>query len=343
MEAMPGVVVYGAYGHTGRFVVAELRRRGFAPVLSGRDAEKLRAAAEAFPGLEARAASVDAPASLDRALAGAAAVVNCAGPFALTAAPLIEAALRAGIPYVDVAAEIEANLDTFARFAERARAVGATIIPAMAFYGGLGDLLTTAALGDRRAADEVTISYALSEWHPTPGTRAAGAVSRRRRDGRRVRFRNGRLEYHREEPSTREWLFPAPVGRRTVVGEFTTTDAVTVPAHLAVPEVRTMMTSEAAGDVADPDTPPPTAVDGQGRSAQTFLVDVVVGFGGEERRVVARGRDIYAVTAPLVVEAVERVLTGRVARTGVAPAGAIFDAPDFLRALSPHVSVDRYS
>ena len=31
------VVVFGAYGHTGRFVTAELHRRGIAAILSGRD------------------------------------------------------------------------------------------------------------------------------------------------------------------------------------------------------------------------------------------------------------------------------------------------------------------
>ncbi|MEK8107251.1 NAD(P)H-binding protein [Micromonospora sp. M12] len=78
--------MFGAYGHTGRFVVAELRERGYVPLLLGRDEDKLLALAQAQPGLEARQASVDDPASLDRALSGAAAVINCAGPFATTAA-----------------------------------------------------------------------------------------------------------------------------------------------------------------------------------------------------------------------------------------------------------------
>jgi hypothetical protein len=59
-----------------------------------------------------------------------------------------------------------------------------------------------------------------------------------------------------------------------------------------------------------------------------------------ERRAVARGRDIYAVSAPLAVEAVERVLTGRTRTVGVASAGAIFDAADFLGALSGHISLE---
>ncbi len=334
------VAVFGAYGHTGRFVVDELLERGFVPVASGRDEGRLRELAASRPELAARPATVGDPASLDRALAGAAAVVNAAGPFAATAAPVIDAALRAGVPYLDVAAEIEANADTFAHFGDRARAAGAVVVPAMAFFGGLGDLLVTAAMGGWASADEAHIAYGLSGWHPTEGTRASGRVSRERRGGGRVRHANGRLEYRHDDPPVLEWPFPAPLGTRSVIGEFSMADVVTVPHHLPIPEVRTYMTVEAAGDVASPDTPAPAAADGTGRSAQTFLVDVVVRSGGAERRAVARGRDIYAVTAPLVVEAVGRVLSGRVRAAGVVSAGEVFDAPDFLKALSPHVSVD---
>ncbi|MEU6349041.1 saccharopine dehydrogenase NADP-binding domain-containing protein [Streptomyces sp. NPDC047072] len=334
------VAVFGAYGHTGRFVVAELRARGFVPVLSGRDAVKLRSLAQDFPGAEVRPASVDDPGSLDRALAGADAVINCAGPFAVTAAPVIEAALRAGIPYVDVAAEIEANADTFTRFADRAREADAVILPAMAFYGGLGDLLATAALGEGTAADAVDIAYGLSGWHPTEGTRIAGAVSRQRRGGRRVRYTGGRLAYDDSEPTRLKWRFPEPLGAREVVAEFTMADVVTIPSHLDVPEVRTHMAVEAATDLSAPDTPAPTATDDQGRSDQTFLVEAVVRADGVEHRAVARGRDIYAVTAPLAVEAVHHILTGRTRTTGVTSAGALFDAPEFLRALAPHIEFE---
>ncbi|EPH44715.1 saccharopine dehydrogenase NADP-binding domain-containing protein [Streptomyces aurantiacus] len=334
------VLVFGAYGHTGRFVVAHLRDRGFVPVLAGRDPDKLAALAASVPGAESRVASAADANSLDHALAGTAAVINCAGPFATTAAPVIEAALRAGIPYVDVAAEIEANADTFTHFADRARAAGAVIVPAMAFYGGLGDLLVTAAAGDWTKADEAHIAYGLSHWHPTAGTRAAGKVSQERRNGRRLRYTSGRLDHHDDELPVLDWHFPEPLGTRSVIGDFTMADVVTVPSHLAVPEVRTYMTVEAAREVSAPDTPTPAAVDERGRSDQSFVVDVVVRAGGEERRAVARGQDIYAVTAPLAVEAVHRVLTGRTRTVGVASAGELFDAPGFLRALSPYLSVE---
>lgn len=320
------VAVFGAYGHTGRFVVAELAARGHVPLLLGRDREKLLAA-----DFETRVASVDDPASLDRGLTGADAVINAAGPFAATAAPVISAALRAGIPYVDVAAEIEANADTFAVFADR----GGVVVPAMAFFGGLGDLMVTAAMDDWTVADEVHVAYGLSSWHPTGGTVAAGAVSSERRGGRRVRFTGGRLAYHDDALPVLDWPFPD--GPRRVIGEFSMADVVTIPSHVAVSEVRTYMSANAAEDLAAGSSP--VAVDVRGRSAQTFVVDVLVRAGGVERRISASGQDIYAVSAPLAVEAVERVLSGRTKATGVVSAGAMFDAPDFLRALSPYISV----
>ncbi|WP_144122915.1 saccharopine dehydrogenase family protein [Catellatospora sichuanensis] len=344
MNAKQTVAVFGAYGHTGRFVVAELRDRGFVPLLLGRDAGRLQALAASHPGLAYRVASVDDPASLDRALQGAAAVVNCAGPFASTAGPVIEAALRSGIPYVDVAAEIEANVDTFTQFADRAKAAGVAVVPAMAFFGGLGDLLVTTAMGDWTAADEAHVAYGLNSWHPTAGTRVSGTVSRERRDGRRVRYTGGRLEYFVDERAlpTLDWDFPAPMGTRPVLGEFTMADVVTVPSHLSIPEVRTYMAIEAARDLAAADTPAPAAVDELGRSAQTFTVDVIVRSGDTQRRVVASGQDIYAVSAPLAVEAVRRILDGRMRASGVASAGEMFDAPDFLRALSGYLSVEAH-
>ena len=77
---------------------------------------------------------------------------------------------------------------------------------------------------------------------------------------------------------------------------------------------------------------PRVAVDGSGRSAQTFLVEVVARRGDEERRIAVRGQDIYAVTAPLVVEAALRVRAAPA--PGVHTAGALFDPDDFLAALA---------
>ena len=179
------VTVFGAYGHTGRFVVSQLRKRGWTPILSGRDADKLNATAAEHPGSEVRVASVDNPQSLDCAISGASAIINCAGPFLDTAVPIVEAAIRSGIHYLDVAAEQAAVLEVFERFADVARVAGVVIAPAMAFYGGLGDLMATTAMGEWDCADEICIAVALDSWKPTRGTRLTG----QRNTGRRFIFR----------------------------------------------------------------------------------------------------------------------------------------------------------
>ena len=335
------VAVFGAYGHTGHFVVSELCKDGIRPILSGRDSEKLNTAAAAHGGLEIRPASVEVPGSLDRAFAGAAAVINCAGPFAVTSAPVIEAALRARIPYLDIAAEVEVAAGAFARYADRARRAGILIVPSMAFYGGLADLLATTAMGDWPAAEEISVAYALSSWKPTSGTRATIETSKQRRAGRRLVLSNRRLEFRTDSAAICEWTFPAPIGRQSVVAEYTTADSVTISHHLATPEIRAYMTIAPLKDLADPDLSPPAAVDESGRSSQTFLVEVVARLGNAERRAVARGRDIYAITAPIVVEATRRIIGQHPKLKGVAAAGEIFDARDFLSSLCPaHLSVE---
>jgi short subunit dehydrogenase-like uncharacterized protein len=326
--------VFGANGHTGRFIVAELRKRGWGLTLAGRNLEKLNEAGAAYPGATVRYASVDDVSSLDRGLAGADVVINSAGPFAFTAGPLIEAAMRAHIPYLDVAAEIEANLDTFQNYGARARDAGIVVLPAMAFYGGLGDLLTSAALADWPAADEISIAYGLDSWRPTPGTKAAGAVSHARRNGRRLVFADGKLEYRTTAAPRTTWAFPEPLGEQPVIAEFTMADTVTISHHIQVPQIRSYMTSAAARDLARESAGPPTAADAQGRSSQRFLVDVVVRSGSAERRATASGQDIYAISAPLVAEAAERVTSGP-RRAGVYSAGELFDARRFLQSLCP--------
>jgi hypothetical protein len=112
-------------------------------------------------------------------------------------------------------------------------------------------------------------------------------------------------------------------------------DTLTISRHLPAAQIRSYMTRAAVDDLFDPDTSPPDAADESGRSAQTFLVEVVVRRRGEERRAVASGRDIYAISAPLVVEATRRVVTGLVETPGAFTAGQAFDARDFLTSLSP--------
>jgi hypothetical protein len=112
-------------------------------------------------------------------------------------------------------------------------------------------------------------------------------------------------------------------------------EIITMAGHLAVPTIRSFINAAPIRDLRDAATPAPEAVDDSGRSAQRFMVDVVVRKETCERRVTVSGRDICAVTAPIVVEAVVRILDGRSSTVGVAAPGRLFEAGDVLDALSP--------
>jgi Saccharopine dehydrogenase NADP binding domain len=321
------IAVYGGYGHTGRFVLDELRRRGFVPIACGRDAIRLHELAAAT-GVETRMAAVDDPTSLDAAFAGTAAVLHCAGPFLDTAAPVLEAALRARIHYLDVAAEQRAVIDTLARDAD-ARAAGVTVVPAMAFYGGLADLLVTAALDGATDADVVDIAVALDGWHPTRGTRLTGD----RNHYPRTCIEDGQVRTLPDPAPMRETDFPPPFGRQESI-LLTLSEAILVPHHLACRNLHSWMNLAPLRDLRDPSTPAPTAADDSGRSAQRFAIEVRVRRGNRGVRASASGRDIYAITAPLLGEALQRILDGRVRGCGALAAGQAFDAGGFLASLA---------
>ena len=85
-------------------------------------------------------------------------------------------------------------------------------MPAMAFFGGLGDLMATTAMGDWDSADEICVAVALDGWKPTRDTRLTG----QRNPGRRLVFSKGQLTL--DDPARgRRWTFPDPFGEQEVV------------------------------------------------------------------------------------------------------------------------------
>lgn len=124
-------MIYGANGYTGELIAREARRRSLTPVLAGRSADKVqRLAAEL--GLESRVFDLADAAALARGLQGISLLLHCAGPFAATAPPMIEACIAAGVHYLDITGEIAVFEYAHAQH-ERARAAGVVICPGVGF------------------------------------------------------------------------------------------------------------------------------------------------------------------------------------------------------------------
>jgi hypothetical protein len=334
--AQPAVAIFGAGGHTGRFVVAELLRRGIAPIAIARDPVSLAAANFPEHKVRRRQASVENMHSLDRALDGAQAVINCAGPFLETADAVANAALRAGIHYLDVTAEQPSARTTLEKYDGAAREAGIAVIPSVSFYGGFADLLVTAVLGDWDHADAIDVMIGLDSWHPTRGTRITGEKN----TGQRMVVAEGRLVPVSSPRSEKDWDFGGSLGHQTMV-EVPFSEIVLIARHVKTSELHTWLSRIALDDIHNSGTPAPKPADETGRSAQRFIVDVVTTRDSNARRVIARGRDIYAFSATLVCEVVERLLEGKFSSAGAQPPGAILRAQEVLFSLSPdHLTLE---
>lgn len=129
------LLIYGAYGYSGRLVVKAALRRGLHPVVAGRDAAKAGALGRET-GLKHRAFPLDDETLAAAGLEGVGTVLNCAGPFSQTAAPMAAACLAAGAHYLDITGEwpvIEALAERDADFARAGLlvmpSVGADVVP----------------------------------------------------------------------------------------------------------------------------------------------------------------------------------------------------------------------
>jgi short subunit dehydrogenase-like uncharacterized protein len=99
------LLIYGATGYTGRLLAAQAKHRCVETILAGRDPARLRTLAQSM-GMPYRVMPLDDGAALDAALRDVTVVVNSAGPFEVTAVPVVEACLRTRSHYLDVAGEI---------------------------------------------------------------------------------------------------------------------------------------------------------------------------------------------------------------------------------------------
>lgn len=124
-------MIYGANGYTGELIARAAVSRGLKPVLAGRSRDKVEALAREL-GLEARVLGLEDEVRLLAQIKGHDLVLHCAGPFSATAAPMMEACLRANAHYLDITGEI-AVFEHAQSLNDRARAAGVVICPGVGF------------------------------------------------------------------------------------------------------------------------------------------------------------------------------------------------------------------
>jgi hypothetical protein len=322
------IAIYGAYGHTGKFILSALHQHGLKPILCGRNKEKLENIGTQYPDLKIAVADISNAESLDIAFADVTIIINCAGPFLDTAEPIIESALRLGKHYIDVSAEQKSVLNVYEKYSKKAAEANILVMPAIAFFGGLADLLSTLITDSWHEIENINIYIGLDSWYPTKGTRLTG----QRNHYQKFTLANGQLEPLEASPSI-NWSFPKPLANREMI-KVPLTEIITISRHLKVKNICTYISLNAIEDIRNETTPEPTPADKKNRSSQHFCMQVVASNKNNSKTIIAQGKDIYAVTAPLVVEATKRILQGDFKINGTTTLGQTFNVSNFLKSLN---------
>lgn len=150
-------MIYGATGYTGRLAVEQAARSGLDVVVGGRDPERTSAVGAQW-GLRARTFPLDDPGAVRAGIEDVTCVLHVAGPFAVTAEPMMQACIDTGVHYLDTTAEYP----TFAlaeSLHEKASAAGVMVLSGAGWDVVPSDCLALHTV--RRVAEPERLTLAL--------------------------------------------------------------------------------------------------------------------------------------------------------------------------------------
>jgi short subunit dehydrogenase-like uncharacterized protein len=162
------VMIYGATGFSGRVIASRLLEIGHDVVLGGRHAGRLQALAQSLQA-PWRTLDLRNSESMSQGLAGVGLVLHCAGPFVDTAAPMMEACIRAGAHYLDLAGE-------WPVFALAQRLGPAAVAAEVMLMPGVGSTIVVSDCLMARAAAAVPDARVLRVAGSFPGVASRGTV-----------------------------------------------------------------------------------------------------------------------------------------------------------------------
>lgn len=227
-------MIYGATGYTGQLIARAARERGLQPLLAGRDRDRVAALATELD-LEWRAIDVNDRAGLAAALGDVQLVLNCAGPYRMTAEPVADAALRTQTQYLDISGEWR----SFARLQQlhtAALAAGVMLLPGVGFDVVPSDCLAALAVAARPHALQVAIGLQASGGVSHGTLRSALGIAERdmvRRGGALVALPLGRRIRQFDYGRGPRWSLGVPLA--DVISMTAWNRQVDVAGYLALP------------------------------------------------------------------------------------------------------------
>jgi len=309
---MKTLMIYGAAGYTGRMATEHAQAAGLDVIVAGRLEDRIAEAAAELR-LPYRVFAVDEPAAVAAALEGIDVLLNAAGPFMRTAGPLMRAAIKAGVHYLDFAAELDSYRLAEA-LDEEARAGGVMLLPgsggSVAMLGSLASHAVARVAEPRRIRIALHVTGSMSRGSAVSAIENVTTETLARVDGALI-----------VSDPTRTRPFDFGLGEVESV-PLTLPDLITIWRATGVPNIETYV--HASGDAfpqGDLQTLPAGPSAGQ-RDASRYQAAVeVTGSDGTVVRSVLDTVNGYTFTALAAAEAARRVLGGEVRPGFQTPAG----------------------
>lgn len=331
-------LLYGAYGYTGRLIAQEAVERSLQLVLAGRNATDLVKMGERLD-LPTRVVALDEPDRLRAVLDDVSVVFHCAGPYAHTFSPMVEACLETGTHYLDLTGEVEV-FRKVARLDDEAQAAGVMLVSGMGFDVVPSDCLARTVAQQVPSADLLEIALFAEGWL-SQGTLKTlvehlGRGGLVRREGQLKEVPPGWTTRTVDFGDRRRRVISIPEG--SVVTTGFSTEVPNVTAYLALPRlVRRLLrgTRYVQGLLTWPplqrllkrlvEYGPAGPTPEQRRRGRTVVWASARRGGGAPVTARLHGPDAYTITARVAVNALERVLGGTVKPGYQTPATAFGD------------------
>lgn len=331
---MPDILLFGATGYTGKITARALAERGAEFVVAGRNRSKLKSLAEETGAADVRIVEAGDVDGLTDALMDVKVLVTCVGPFLELGHTAVEAALRAGVHYVDSSGEGPFIERLIRDRHEDALHAGIAMAPAMGFDEVPGDVATALA-ADGLELPHIALTYAFPSQASAGTLRSVlGIVPSKARwtvDGKEHRVATAQ--------ETRWAPMPPPLGPQpavsfplaichlaplhTKVSSFRTYSTVgtwqRIAMRASMPALTALLSSDVVRSLATkvidrlPEGPGDTARE---RGKWTILAEATAA-DGAWRNVVLTGTDVYGLTGRTLAAAATTMASDSYAGRGV--------------------------
>lgn len=183
---MNNLLIYGAYGYTGRLIVEECLKHGIKPIIAGRNPEKAMKFANQHD-LEYDVFEVSDRDKLEAWLQRGDVVIHCGGPFIHTAKNMVLGCLATQTHYLDITGEFQV-FDLVKEYGEKAKERGIMLLPGAGFDVVPSDCLAKHLHNRLPSATDLKLAFVSKGGKLSRGTAKTmienlGEPQTRRRDG----------------------------------------------------------------------------------------------------------------------------------------------------------------